>query len=364
MTADKTIAQTHFTGLVKRIANPSLGVLRRQPPWITCLVALTMVGVIGWMDRVTGWEWNFSLCYALPIILAVWRIGKRAGIAFAMICTAAWWAADVGDNPYQTGAGFAVAVVSRLFYFAVLAIAAAAVKEQQTLARTRIISLEREQELERLILVASEREQQRVGRDLHDGLGAHLAAVGYAAAFLANDLRPQHPAEAVKADRIREMISNAISLTRDLARGIYPVKIEGNGLAIALEELARNADSLTPADVVYSETGISKVEDPEVGMHLYRIAQEALANALKHSAAHKITLALNQFDDSLLLVVTDDGNGMASAVGDTACMGLSSMKYRARAIGGVFTIRSTPGHGTLVSCKIPNPPPQPANSAP
>ncbi|MEI7953915.1 MAG: sensor histidine kinase [Verrucomicrobiota bacterium] len=364
MTADRTIAQTHFTGLVKRIANPSLVALRRRPPWITLLVALALVGVIGWMDRVTGWEWNFSLCYALPIVLAVWRTGKRTGISFAMICTAAWWAADVGDNPYQTSAGFAVAMVSRLFYFVVLAIAAAAVKEQQTLARTRITSLEREQELERLILVTSEREQQRVGRDLHDGLGAHLAAVGYAAAFLANDLRPQHPAEAVKADRIREMISNAISLTRDLARGIYPVKIEGDGLAIALEELARNADGLTTAEVAYSETGTSQVEDPEIGMHLYRIAQEALANALKHSGARKITLALNQFDGSLDLVVTDDGSGMAAAASDTASMGLSSMKYRARAIGGVLTIRSAPDHGTLVSCKIQNPPPRPTTSAP
>ncbi|MCX6876654.1 MAG: sensor histidine kinase [Verrucomicrobia bacterium] len=360
MGANDKIPGFSFTGLLVQVAELPLAALRGRPQWFSLLVALVMVGVIGWIDRVTGWEWSLFLFYAFPIVLGVWRIGKRAGIAFACLCTVVWWAANVGINPYETGAGFAVAVISRFFYFGVLVVAAAAVKEQQESDRARIESLKRERELERRILVAGEREQQRIGRDLHDSIGPHLAAVGYAAAFLANDLRQRHQPEAVKAERIREMISDAVSLTRDLARGIFPVQIEGNGLAIALEELARNASGLTGLPVDFCETGNPQVADPEMGMHLYRIAQEALANALKHSGARKITMALHQHEDLLRLAVTDDGCGKVPASNDTPGMGLSSMRYRARALGGVLMIESHPGRGTVVSCEIPPHPTRPA----
>lgn len=362
MTANRETHQFNITALLVRFAERVLAALRERPEWFTWVVALVMVGLLGWYDRLSGWEWSLTLFYALPIVLAVWRIGRRAGIAFILACTLAWWAANIGINPYQTNAGFAVAVVSRGFYFGVLLVAACALKEQQESDRERIAWLERERKLEMGILFASEREQQRIGHDLHDSIGPHLAAVGYAAAFLANDLR-QHPAEAARAERIREMISDAVSLTRDLARGIFPVRIEGTGLAIALEELARNASVLTGLAVDYCETGKPLIGDTVTGMHLYRIAQEALTNALKHSGARSITLLLNQSEESLRLSVTDDGQGMPPTPRDTPGMGLSTMRYRARALGGELTLQSQPGEGTVVSCEVPLPPAPPPTPA-
>jgi signal transduction histidine kinase len=158
--------------------------LRCQPKWLILLEALVLVGLIGWFDYATGWEWSFFAPYAVPIVLVVWKTSRRVGLAFALFCALTWWGAHIGSNPYRTGWGFAVAVVAWLFYFAVLVVAAAAVKAHQELDRARIQTLERTEELERQILRTSEREQQRIGRDLHDSLSPHLAAIRYAASFL------------------------------------------------------------------------------------------------------------------------------------------------------------------------------------
>jgi signal transduction histidine kinase len=246
-----------------------------------------------------------------------------------------------------------LAAASRFFYFAVLAVATSASKQQGVLARARIETLERAQELEHEILRTSEREQQRIGRDLHDSLGPHLAAIGYAATFLANELRQREQPEAAKAERIGELVGEAVSLTRNLARGIFPVQMDGSGLAMALKELASTVSSLAGMTVTFCETGDPLVEDPEHGMHLYRIVQEAVNNAAKHGAASNVTIILSKSGQTLRLVIADDGNGMPPALGKPQGMGLPSMKYRARALGGKIDISSSPNEGTTVCCEIP-----------
>lgn len=337
--------------------------LRRQPKWLVLLEALGLVGLVGWFDYAAGWEWSFFAPYALPIVLVVWKTDRRLGFEFAFLCAATWWVAHIESHPYQTGWGFALAVVGWLFYFAVLVVAAAAVKAHRELDRVRIETLERTQELERQILRTSEREQQRIGRDLHDSLGPQFAAIGYAATFLANELRQRDQPEAAKAEQIREMAGDAISLARDLARGIFAVQLDGFGLALALEELASTTSRLTGMSVSFYETGDTQVEDPEDGMHLYRIAQEAVNNAAKHGGARKVTIVLNKSEDSMRLAVADDGKGMAPSPNGARGMGLHSMSYRARALGGELKIDSNPGEGTIVSCEIPNRPPRPATPA-
>jgi glucose-6-phosphate-specific signal transduction histidine kinase len=157
--------------------------VRRQPKWLVLLEALVLVGLIGWIDYATGWEWSFFVLYALPIVMVTWRTDRRLGFAFAFLCTVTSWVGEMGSNPYQSRWGFALAVVGWSFYFVVLVVAAHAVKAQRELDRARIETLEHTQELESNILWASEQEQQRIGRDLHDSLGPQLAAIGYAATF-------------------------------------------------------------------------------------------------------------------------------------------------------------------------------------
>jgi signal transduction histidine kinase len=285
------------------------------------------------------------------------------GFAFALFCALTWWGVHIRSNPYRTDWAFALAVAGWLFYFSVLVVAAAAVKAHRELDRARIATLERTQQLELQVLRTSEREQQRIGRDLHDSLGPHLAALGYAATFLADGLRRRGQPEAELADQIRGMAGEAVSLARDLARGIFPAQTDGSGLSLALEELASTTSRLTGMSASFCETGDPQVRDPEEGMHLYRIAQEAVNNAAKHGGARNVTIVLSKSEDSLRLAVADDGKGMAPSPNGARGMGLQSMSYRARALGGELKIDSSPSEGTVVSCEIPSLPPQPAIAA-
>ncbi len=305
----------------------------------------------------TGWEWSFFIFYGLPIVIVVRRTDRNLGFAFAMLCAVVWTSANSASNPYQTNWGFATAAATRLFYFLVIVIAAVALMAQRELDRARIRSLERAQELEREILRTSEREQQRIGRDLHDSLGPHLAAIGYAATFLANDLRQREQPEAAKADKIGEMVGEALTLTRNLARGLFPVQMDEFGLAVALQDLAMSASRLSGLTVTFYETGDPEIADPEGAMQLYRIVQEAVNNALKHGDAKNVTIVMSKNEDSLRLVIADDGKGMTTTQSGTGGVGFHSMKYRARDLGGTFDITSRPGEGTIISCEIPLHPP-------
>ena len=222
------------------------------------------------------------------------------------------------------------------------------------LDRIHIESLERARSLERQILRTSEREQQRIGRDLHDGLGPQLAAIRYGATLLANDLRQNGRAETAKAEHLCELTGAAGLLVRDLARGIFPVQMDGAGLAMALNELAGTTSRLTGIPVSFYDMGGILVENPESAMHLYRIAQEAVNNAAKHGAPRKITICL---EPDSRLVAPDrcrrrERHGFPD--GGERGMGLNSMKYRARVLGGELTMDSNPGEGTIVSCDVPN----------
>ena len=336
--------------------------LRRQSRGLVLFEATVLALLTGWIDYVTGWEWSFFVFYALPIIAVVWKAGQRVGFVFAVLCTVIWWVAQIGTNPYRTNWGFALAVATHFFYFAVLVIAVAAVEAGRELDRARITSLERAQELEREILRTAEREQQRIGRDLHDSLGPHLAAIGYAVTFLANDLRDRAEPEVTKAEKISELVSDAISLTRGLARGIFPVQMDSSGLAIALDDLAATTSGLAGVAVSFSETGTTLIVDPETSMHLYRIAQEAVNNAVKHGESQKITIALSSEAGRTRLVIADDGRGMSGLSSDTQGIGLHSMQYRARALRGELQIQSEPNQGTIIICEIPES--QPATKAP
>ena len=328
-------------------------ILQRQPRWLLVLEALTLLAVIGLIDYRTGWEWSLFAPYALPIVIATWGIGFRTGIVFSFLCAFTYMASDLGSNPYHTSYGFAIAVISRWFYFMILVVALAALKSRRELDRQRIQSLEQLCELERQILQTSEREQQRIGRDLHDGLGPHLAAIGYAANCLASELQQRNSCEAAQAQEICTLARDAVSNARDLAHGLFPTHLDGLGLSIALAELARNASAQTGLPVSFYGMGEPKVADSETGIHLYRIAQESLSNAVKHSGAAKITIALNMASSGALrLTVADDGKGMKLPIRGSRGMGLHSMNYRANSLRGKLKIDSKPGEGTIVSCEI------------
>ena len=305
------------------------------------------------MDYAISWEYSLLVAYALPIIFVAWNTNQCFGYVFALLCTAIGWGAHIGNNPYQSDVGFALAELSQWFYFMVLVIAIGAVKNQQELSRAQIKRIERAQKLEQDILLAGEREQQRIGHDLHDGLGSHLAAIGYALAFLSHDLKQKNQPEATKAEHIHGLVIDATSLLRDLLQGIFATQWEGFSLSLALEDLASHTARLSGLSVCFFQTENISIDNPEHNKQLYRIAQEAVNNAVKHAHAKKITIILSKCENTLTLIITDDGNGLALLANSTRGIGLCSMRYRARALGGDLIIDSNPRQGTTVSCAIP-----------
>ncbi|MET0540995.1 MAG: histidine kinase [Variovorax sp.] len=199
--------------------------------------------------------------------------------------------------------------------------------------------------LEGEIIHVSENEKMRFGQELHDGLGQHLTATAFQAALLARDLEGQQTAPV--AERIETMLGDAISQTRLLARGLFPVELEDNGLSAALAQLAANARDFMGMSCELHCPEPVDVQDHTVAIHLYRIAQEAVNNAAKHARCQHVAITLARGDRALVLRITDDGadDGAGDRVAKAGDgMGLGIMRYRARLIGADIELgRSTSG---------------------
>lgn len=206
--------------------------------------------------------------------------------------------------------------------------------------------------LEREVLEISEDERRWFGRELHDGLGQQLTALELMIHTLARDLRSAAPQLTESADEIAHYTRQAIAQTRQLAHGLAPVRLEGEGLMAALNDLAY----LTAKTGVECELQCEKpvnLYDPTAATHLYRIAQEAVNNALKHSKAQRITLHLEDRSHWVELSVEDNGRGLPDSSAQKPGMGLQVVQHRARLIGGRVEIHSKAGEGVRIVCSIP-----------
>jgi PAS domain S-box-containing protein len=204
--------------------------------------------------------------------------------------------------------------------------------------------------LEREILEISNREQRRIGHDLHDGVCQQLAGIALMAASLADKLEEKGMPESAQTERISGLINKAISQTRGVARGLFPVRLEENGLVSALEELAANSSELFKINCQFSSVEAPAAVDNEVALHLYYIVLEAVANACKHSNAQNVFITLESARDRHSLSVRDDGNGFSPSGKAHTGMGIRIMQYRARVIGANLTLESAPGSGTHLTC--------------
>ncbi len=209
--------------------------------------------------------------------------------------------------------------------------------------------------LERELLDASERERHRIGRDLHDGLGQHLTAASMASGALARSLAAEQPDFAARAEGIAGQLRAAIAEARSLSHGLAPVALADDGLMAALGALSESTRSGAGIRCVFECPQPVQISSVDTATHLYRIAQEAVANALKHAAASEIRIGLEQRNGVLALEVDDDGEGLEpdSSTRTKPGMGLQVMRYRARLIGGELHIGSPPAGGTRVTCQIP-----------
>ncbi len=219
-------------------------------------------------------------------------------------------------------------------------------------------------------------EQLRIGQELHDGTGQELTGLAMFARKQINLLRELQPSDGHSAasricdeghysrlleiaTRIAEGIAESGRRVKALSHGIVPVQIDAEGLQLALEELATFTNSLDHAECRFESPGKVRVRDNQMATQLYRIAQEAVNNAVKHSQAKQILVSLQKSETEITLEVRDDGVGIPPIEGTARSgtsaggMGLRTMSYRAGLIGGRLQILNPESGGTLVRCSIP-----------
>jgi two-component system sensor kinase FixL len=207
--------------------------------------------------------------------------------------------------------------------------------------------------LEQEILRVSEHEQRRLGQDLHDDLGQQLTGMAFLNKALTQKLASRSLPEAADASRLSDMLQQALSQTRKLARGLYPVELASQGLQAALQSLAASVETLYGVSCRLQEHDAWNACDHDVATHLYRIVQEAVTNAIKHGQARRLAIGLAERPESLLLTIQDDGCGFAAVEEQTTGLGLRIMRYRASMLGGELAIQHTDNQGTLVTCQLP-----------
>jgi len=210
--------------------------------------------------------------------------------------------------------------------------------------------------LESQLLEISDREQARIGQDIHDGLCQKLVSLAFDANLLQRKLAAKKRPEAAAADRIANLLDESITESRQLSRGLFPIRLQTQGLVPALEELAQSASERFRLSCRF-QTDATELSLPQaIATQLYRIAQEAVNNAARHSQPREISIELSSQNGEVTLTIKDDGHGLKPEARENGNgMGLHIMDYRARAIRGVLELESSETGGTRVSCCVSNP---------
>ena len=230
---------------------------------------------------------------------------------------------------------------------------------EKTRGTLRIVVLCRDiterKELEQAVVEASSREQRRIGLDLHDGLCQQLAGIGFLWKAIAWGEAVRTPPKAADVAEIGQLITKTISEARDLARVLCPVELESNDLGVALKNLGLSMERLFAVSCVVRCHQPVLLADKSVATHLYRVAQEAISNAIHHGKAARVWIHLAWKKSRLTLRIRDNGSGFSKRRGFKEGIGMRSMKYRAQVIGGSLTIESKRGAGTTVACVYTQP---------
>ncbi|MBA3881745.1 MAG: PAS domain S-box protein [Chthoniobacterales bacterium] len=224
--------------------------------------------------------------------------------------------------------------------------------ELQAMNETLEDEMTRRQRLEREILEVTERERARISQDLHDSLCQELTATAFLLKSRAKTLGREDPEAGEALSEGAEMVNKNAGLARDLARGLHPLELGTGGLVAALRELAaRTTDAVTcrcecPRSL--------RVPDPNVAVNLYRIAQEAVTNALKHAKPREVVICVERAGSEIVLSVCDDGARRRKSKIRDAGLGIQMMQYRASVSGGSLTVETRArGQGTKVTCRVP-----------
>lgn len=206
--------------------------------------------------------------------------------------------------------------------------------------------------LQKEILEISDREQRRIGQDLHDGLCQQLAGIELMSQALEQNLAPKSKEGAEQVGKIAGHIRDAINHTRSLARGLSPVTLESEGLMAALHELAVNTKKIFNVQCGFVCDPPVPFNDHVAASQLFRIAQEAVSNAIRHGNATDIVIQLKERQGKIVVAVSDNGAGFPKSIPLRKGMGLRIMQSRAGMVGGILVLDNNPSGGARVSCAV------------
>lgn len=331
--------------------------------WHWICISLAVLVLAASADYLTGYELLFSVFYLVSISLATWFAGGVPGVILSIISVVCSFTGDLASGARYSN-GFVPwwnMLIALSFYLAMVVVLAKLRAFQHDLERRvedRTSALQSEiKERERLevaLLEVSENEQRRIGHDLHDGLCQHLTGTALAAEVLSGNLESQGISEAASAQHLVGMVEEGIDMARSLARGLSPVELDMESLMMALRELARNTSEHGPAICRLHLPEPVLLNDSQATTQLFRIAQEAVRNAVRHSGGHQITIGLAPSGDGVLMTVSDDGRGLPAYPGIGGGMGMNIMRYRAKRIGAEFEVhRLKRGTRILVKTMAP-----------
>ena len=295
---------------------------------------LFLTGFLGYIDYLTGYEQSFLLFYLLPIGLATWLGNIIFGFVFSVLSVLAWLISDVAAG--VSIAGFwnpGMAIASYFVFTTLLAKLRTLLNELDQRVRDRTRALQREiverERLDREIAQVADRERRRLGQDLHDSICQHLTGTALTAQTLREKLATRFAPEVVEADKVVRYIEEGIDLARNLARGFFSPELDAEGLVVALQSLAENTSERFQIPCYIDSDELVRAPDSSVATQMYRIAQEAVMNAIKHADARQIDIRLNRGDESLTLTISDDGLGFPDKLPQPEGLGLRLMSHGA-----------------------------------
>lgn len=353
MKQKRETANSSMLQLVKQLENRSRIVL--------VALAFLIIVAVGLVDYLTGFETSFSTFYLLAIGLAAWFVGRGFAVFISILSVVVSAAGDLAKGAHFSSPFVSAwnAVILLTFYLVVVWLLSrlrsfhhnlGAQVRERTAALTEEMA-ERER-LERELLEISEREQRRIGQDLHDGLCQHLTGAMLAGQVLGGKLAALNLPVADDANKVVELVEEGINLSRRLAKGLYPVDMEADGLMLALEEYAATSSALFKVSCRFECDSPVLIHHPATAGHLYRITQEAVGNAIKHGKARNILIRLDISEEGMVMSIKDDGVGMPEPLPENRGLGLRIMAHRSAMIGGTFKARRDETGGTLLTCKL------------
>lgn len=331
------------------------------------LVVGLFVALIGWIDYLTGQRLSLELFYLVPIILSVAWLGPRTAGIVALLCIVARVGGDLAYGPYAYPL---VVFWNRLTDLAVYLILIWLVHgllslfrhlDRRVVERTQALqeSVRLRQQLERELLDIGARERSAIGRELHDDLCQQLTGTALATKVLAEQLDETDRTAAHDAQAIVHYVEESIRKTRQIARGLLLASIEPSTLADELAELAAKASG-GGITCIFRFEGFPVIPDAASCAQLFRIAQEALRNAVRHARPTRVEIILGGNSAATFLMVRDDGTGLPAAGTRSPGMGRRIMEHRALLIGGTLSVVPAQGTGTCVICHLPRNAAQPA----